>query len=137
MTVILGMDIALTTNVADASLEFREVQRFADGSGFAAFVVIRSGGFAAATTFTFEIQRLKDFLSELEKLNSTLSGIAELKPTWEPGAIRFEGDGRGKVRVHGELADDNQRLEFSFDSDQTCLAPLLQEFRGCLGLPVT
>ena len=131
------MDISLTTNVPDASLEFRQVQRFGDNSGVAAFVVIRSGGFAAATTFTFEIPRLKDFLSELDRLNATLSGIAELRPTWEPGAIRFEGDGKGRVRVHGELVDDNQRLEFSYETDQTCLAPLVRDFRGCLALPVT
>jgi hypothetical protein len=131
------MDIALKTNAPDASLEFREVQRFGDSSGFAAFVVIRSRGFAAATTFTFETKRLKHFLSDLDKLNSTLSGIAELKPTWESGAIRLEGDGRGSIRVHGELVDDKQRLEFSFVTDQTCLSPLLQDFRDCLALPVT
>jgi hypothetical protein len=131
------MDIALTTNAPDASLEFRDLQRFNDGSGFAAFVVIRSGAFAAATIFTFELARLNEFLEQLKELNSTLSGVAELKSTWERGAIRFEGKGKGHVRIHGELAEHDQHLEFSFATDQTCLAPLFEAFQVCLTLSVT
>jgi hypothetical protein len=128
------MDIALSTNSPTAALEFRQLQRFGDGSGFATLLVIRSGGFAAALPFHFQPGRLAEFISALESMDRTLKGNAILKPTWEPEFLSFELDGSGHVRVFGELVESSehqQRLHFSFLTDQTCLRPLASRLKAC------
>jgi hypothetical protein len=128
------MDIALSTSSPTATLEFRQLQRFGDGSGFATFLVIRSGAFAAALPFHFEPDRLSEFISALESMDRTLKGEATLKPTWEPQFLSLELDGSGHVRVFGEPVESSeheQRLHFSFLTDQTCLRPLASRLKAC------
>jgi len=132
-----AMDIALSSNSSTAALELREIQRYADGSGFVTLLVVRSGGFAAALPFYFELPRLMEFVEALQGMDRTLSGSATLKPTWEPGFVTFELDQHGHVRVFGELretTEHEQWLQFSFNTDQTCLRQFAADLEACQSL---
>ena len=124
------MDIRLTTNNATGALELRSLQRFGTKAGLVTFLVVRSGAFAAALPFYFERARLSDFIRELQMIDRTRSGTATLKSSAEPGCITFEVDGSGHLRVFGILIDaeeHEQRMEFSFGTDQGCLGQLVTD----------
>ena len=104
-----------------------EVERFSDGSGYVGRISVRSGSFALhAHKFYFE--NLEEFLSQVRRLYDTLSGSAELRQQWERNHLSISATSRGHIRLagHFELFDgENQRLEFSFTSDQTFLPPFI------------
>ena len=68
-------------------------------------------------------------------MDQTLSGSATLRPMWESPFIRLALDHRGHIAVSGELGDADQHLRFTFDTDQTCLRPLISDLDACLHLP--
>ena len=121
------MDTHLSTNTPGASLSFRTLKRYSDGSGYYTVLAVESDPFAASLPFSFEPHSLDVFLRELRDLNETLLGTATLKPMWEPQILRLEGDGRGHISVSGELLFSAQQLRFAFETDQTCLARLIRD----------
>jgi hypothetical protein len=124
------MDTALTTNAPGASLTFRGITRYPGETGYSVVLAIESTPFAASLPFSFEPHPLEVFLRELRRLNKTLHGSATLKPMWEPDFVRFEGNGRGHIIVAGELGYSEQHLRFGFETDQTCLTPLIRDVEG-------
>ena len=130
------MDIVLQTNTDNPSLAFRDLERFDDDSGYGTTLVIHSGWISVEYKFVFETLPLQMFLKNLEQIDRTLIGTARLKPTYEEQFVEFEGNGRGHILVHGELADHSggQRVRFGFGADQTCLRPFIvafQQFASC------
>jgi hypothetical protein len=134
------MDVVLRTNTSDPALALRDVQRFADGSGFKTLLVVRSRGFVAEDSFYFEPEPLAAFLEALERMDRTLSGSALLKPVFEEQFLELEMGRLGRVTVRGELHEYSaspQHLRFEFETDQTCLATLVADVRACLGPTAT
>ena len=134
------MDIVLRTNTSDPALALRNVERFADGSGFGAILVVRSRGFGAEQPFHVEPGPVLTFLEALERMDRTLTGSALLKPLYEGHFLELNLDSAGRVTVRGELHEYSalpQRLHFEFETDQTCLAALVADLRACLQLSVT
>ena len=129
------MNVALSTNRQGAMLEFRDIKRFGDESGFLTVLALESGDLSARIRFYFEPHSLKTFLGELRQMDQTLSGSATLRPMWESPFIRLALDHRGHIAVSGELGDADQHLRFTFDTDQTCLRPLISDLDACLHLP--
>jgi len=121
------MDTHLATNMPGASLSFRALTRFSDDSGYATVLAVESEPFAGSIPFSFQPHSLKVFLGELRTLNETLRGTATLKPIWERQFVCLRSDGRGHVIVAGELEFEDQQLRFAFETDQTCLAPLIRD----------
>lgn len=122
------MDVILRTNTSNPHLELRDVKRFKDGSGYSSLIIVRSGAFRAEKSFYFEEPVFDQFLEHLIEMNRTLSGKAILKPYYEPEYIAFEMLSAGHVQVTGELFEYSapaQHLEFGFETDQTCLSPLI------------
>jgi hypothetical protein len=128
------MNVLLRTNTSNSHLELRDVKRFKDGSGYSSLLVVRSGAFQAEKSFYFEEPVFDQFLSQLVEMNRTLSGKAILKPYYEPEYIAFEMLSAGHVQVTGELFEysaPSQHLEFGFETDQTCLSPLIIDLQAC------
>ena len=126
------MNIVLATNKQDPLLELRNCEKFHDGSGFKAEVFVRSGGFALETTFYFESFPLKQCIENLSEMAETLKGSALLKPMWEDDFIKFEMLGLGHLAVTGEFTQYSpyeQKLKFGFETDQTAILPLRDDFR--------
>jgi hypothetical protein len=108
--------------------------RFDDGSGYSTNLVLRSAWISADYNFIFEPAPLKQFVADLEQMDRTLTGVARLKPMWEEQFLEFRCD-RGRVFVCGDLVEHGgvmQRVEFQFQTDQTCLSPLINALRPLL-----
>jgi hypothetical protein len=125
-------DIVLQTNLGNPYLAFREVVRFGDASGYGAILTVRSGWISADYSFVFQTQPLLQFIAQLEQMDRDLIGVARLKPLWENQFVEFQVIRSGQVLVRGDLMDYGgmeQRLQFAFCTDQTCLRPLIDAFR--------
>jgi hypothetical protein len=132
---IAGMDIILQTNSDNPFLAFRAVERFQDGSGYASQMVVRSDWIAVTYKFYFEEPALRSFMVGLEQLDRTLMGQARLKPMWEQQFLQFDGVGSGRVKVSGDLiehSEPQQRVQFAFGTDQTCLRPFILSLKEAL-----
>jgi hypothetical protein len=130
------VDIVLQTNSENPSFTFRGLKRFEDGSGYSAKLVIRSGWVAAEYDFFFGTDALHGFLHDLEQIDQTLAGVARLKPAYEAQFIELRGDGSGHVTIHGDLIEHGameQRLQFTFATDQTCMRPFIGALRQIAG----
>jgi hypothetical protein len=128
------MNVLLRTNTSNPHLELRAVKRFKDGSGYSTLLIVRSGAFEAEKSFYFEEPVFDQFLEQLIEMNRTLSGKAILKPYYEPEYIAFEMLTGGHVLITGELFEysaQSQHLKFGFETDQTCLSPLIADLRAC------
>jgi len=126
------MDIALATHTDNQTLVFRNVGRFSDGSGYRAELLVRSRGFCVEFPFYFEVEPLRGFIEQLEQMDQTLKGKAVLKPMYEDHFIEVELSSAGHVTVRGQVIEYSempQSLKFEFNTDQTCLAPLIRELK--------
>jgi hypothetical protein len=122
------MDVVLETHSSNPALALRDVRWFGDSSGYVSQYVVQSGSFAAARPFYFEAQPLATFLEALEEMDRTLQGAAELRPLFEPEFLRLSLDHTGHIEVTGELVENGpsyQSLNYSFQTDQTCLKPFI------------
>lgn len=98
-----------------------------DGNWLACEVEIAAGGFRSAFRADLRSEEFRLFLEEVEALSRTLDGAASFSTTEGQIAFSLAGDGRGHVRVHGEAVDtvgSDNRLQFSFEIDQTYLAEI-------------
>jgi len=109
-------------------LRLDDVTKFGDGSGCRCYVTIRSGALGCDRyTFLFDDQSLKEAIAALTRMIERLEGRAKLGSMFENPYIAFTVDHLGHVEVSGELPSQdqhNQLLRFSFETDQTVLAPL-------------
>jgi hypothetical protein len=134
------MKIKLKTNKDDECLEFCDIERFSDNSGYSATLVVHSRGFSAEVPFNFEINPLEKFIIALEDMNHTLHGKARLKPNYEDLFIELELDNLGHLRVRGEMIEYShmpQCLKFEFETDQTCLEPFIHNLKMWQKIPST
>ena len=126
------MDIALQTNSGTKQLEFRDVRRVG-GEDYSCLLVLNSGGFCANRSFYFDVHNLVRFLDNLAVMATKLEGEALLRHSYEEDRISFKLSSLGHVVVSGFLAYEGecrQELHFCFETDQTVLRPLLENFRG-------
>jgi hypothetical protein len=129
------MDAILQTNDDSKYLGLLGIERFEDGSGYCADLVVRSDGFAGNLKFCFEVAPLAQFIEALDRMDRELNGAATLKSNYEEPFVKLEVHKTGAVSVSGELiihGDYTHCLAFGFKTDQTCLAPFARELRTCL-----
>ncbi|RBP45616.1 WapI family immunity protein [Arenicella xantha] len=122
------MDIKLQTNLEDPKLEFLNIEKYSDESGFGSTIHVISNGFTAMVLVTFEIGPMREFINQLKACNLRLAGSATLKPLWENWFIAFTINGTGQLAVNGKLHSAGQELSFNFMTDQTCLNTLIDNF---------
>lgn len=123
------MNIKLQTNTEDPKLEFLNIEKYDDQSGFGATISVVSNGFSSKVFATFEQWPMSEFISQLQVCNNYLSGSATLKPQWDNWFITFTVKPNGHVVVNGLLCADEQELKFEFTTDQTCLNSLIKDFQ--------
>jgi hypothetical protein len=130
------MDIVLRTNASDPSLELKNCRP----RGFDCFecaLVVQSLPFRAEQSFWFDRFTLEQAAVVLDEMNRTLKGNFRLKLQYEDPYISFGGDGRGHIEVSGLLVQTGprfQRLEWEFQTDQTCLSTLIADVRKLLSM---
>lgn len=118
-------DLALSTNTATGALELRQAQPMPDGSGFAAFLVVRSGGFAAALPYFVTTGAWREFASALDRVTAGDGKPARLRARNSDDFVAITGGGDGLLSVFGSLhePDDDQLLRFRFMTPAHGLAP--------------
>ena len=130
METVTKPTIVLTTNSDERTVELREVMRFADGSGFRSEMFVRCHGFSAHRTFYFSDRSFLAALKSLRRMDEHLQGEARLDEDYERDQfLQFTMLSRGHVLVSGQLVllgEHTNRLSFAFETDQTCLAPLIR-----------
>ena len=127
---IVAECIELQTNRESTALQFSNVEKFSDGSGYCCDLAVRSGGFACQRQFYFDDDRLTDALVSLRRMIDGLPGEAIFKFRYEEDFLRIETNRLGHVFISGELHEYSemaQSLKFAFRTDQTVLAPLVRE----------
>ena len=124
------MNIELQTNTEDPKLEFHNIEKYDDSSGFGATIYVASNGFSAKVFCTFGEWPMEEFLSQLEICNKELSGQATLKPEWDNWFVTFAVKNNGQVEVNGMLYTADQELKYEFITDQTCLSPLIKDLKA-------
>lgn len=124
--------IILATSSSDPALELRSVERYADGSGFSTEMFVCCHGFSALRRFCFSERSFRAALDALRRMDEQLQGVARLDEDYEHDQfLQFLVDSRGHVTVSGQLVLLDGRtncLSFTFDTDQTCLEPLVRSF---------
>lgn len=123
--------ITLATNTGDPALELREIELFADGSGFSAMLYVRCHGFSAVRQFYCGETAFDAAIAALRRMDERLEGEAVFHEDYETDqSLRLSVNSLGHVRVSGALVhfDPDNRLTFQFDTDQTCLGPLIRAF---------
>lgn len=124
--------IALATNSTDPSLELHRIRRFRDGSGFSCEVFVRCHGFSAQRRFYFSERSFRTALEGLRHMNERLEGEARLEEDFNRTQfLQLRMRAHGHVAVSGQLVllDGGPNcLSFEFETDQTCLAPLIRSF---------
>ena len=127
------MRIELQTYNERTLLRFNALQR--DRNGFSGTIHVRSGGFSAERPIYFEQHNLASFCEQLLLLDTLTPGIARLRGDFEDDHLQFELFKNGRVYVTGELVeqgDPGQQLTYGFETDQTCLQPLLRDLTHLL-----
>jgi hypothetical protein len=123
--------VELKTNDARKTLVFENWKYQTKGTeGYVFDIRLLSGDFAAKQMFFIYRTSLEQFLRNIEKMITRLSGTIELKEEYESHYVRMELDRLGHVNVTGELwyfAPLEQHLKFGFETDQTCLQPLFND----------
>lgn len=127
----MPLDIALSTNTPTATIELRQAQAMGDGRHLAAFLLVRSGAFAAALPFVFSHDELVSFAKALGVLYTTRSGVAQLHGRENEDVIRFESAHVGELRIGGRLREgsESQQLTFSFVAEWDGLASFMDGLR--------
>ena len=132
------MDIILQTNSSDPSLEFRNSLP-CDHDAFECLLIVGSNPFRAEQGFWFGRSYLETAVVALETLNTSFRGSAKLRLEFEDPFVAFSGDGLGHILVSGlsvQTGPRFQRLEWEFQTDQTCLTPLISDFRKLLSMAI-
>ena len=129
------MDIVLQTHDKQKVLTLNNFQ-LSESFGQAELYVF-SGGFSVDTLFYFDRSYFKAFVKNLKVIRDTLCGEAILKPKYEDDYIKFSGSKSGHVVVEGEIfwhSEFDQKLRFSFQTDQTVLAPFIADLAKAAGV---
>lgn len=116
----MPLDLALSTNTPTATLELRQAQLLGYQNRIAAFLVVRSGAFAAALPFVFTRDALITFAESLDIIGRRANGVAHFMAHEGNDALHFEATPAGQLRITGDLHesdDGEQHLLFSFQVD--------------------
>jgi hypothetical protein len=105
-----------------------------DDEGYKCQLNLMSKPFAAEIEFWFDLVSAKGVVKCLENIHEKPREEAKLGFRYEQPYIQFKGDGLGHIEVSGLLVDGPpfQRLEFTFQSDQTLISGFLAELKDLL-----
>ena len=129
------MNVVLRTHTSDPSLKLLRFGWFGAGyeHPFSSLVAVRSGPFTGEQHFYFEGFMVEEFLSQLVDMDVRLQGEATFYSLGQDVCFSLRMQALGQVLVLGEIVDTGgreQRLEFSFATDQTVLKPLISDLRA-------
>lgn len=90
----------------------------------------RSQWLSICAPFEFYGDDLDRFIAELRAMETSLGGEASIDFHYEPPTLTLAGNGRGGILVTCDMFDAQQRAQVQFETDQTCLAPLIHDLEA-------
>lgn len=111
------------------------VGEFYDDNWLTVTVKVSAGGFRGNIGAAILTSELKKFSDELHPLFQKLNGAAEFVTLEEQLRLKLEGDGKGHIRLEGDVHDRagiGNRLSFSLQFDQTSLGASIRELEAVL-----
>ena len=118
---------------AEEKIELTDFTKL-DDEGFKCQLNVISGPFTADIEFWFDISSAREVIECLGKIYEKPRAEAKLGFRYEQPYIQFKGDGLGHIEISGLLVEGPpfQRLEFTFQSDQTLISEFLSELRDLI-----
>ena len=125
--------IQISTHNQDTQLCFQEIHL--EDSTYRCQLRVKSGWIECNRLFFFDRTIAERFLETLKEMNQSFNGVGVLKSEWEDPFIHVACSKLGQIIISGlliEHSDLPQRVEFTFETDQTILNDLIHSFNALL-----
>lgn len=124
--------IELKTNRETERLSF--ATRYLVQINFTFDMTVLSNGFSGTSHFCVRRDQIDKMCSDLTIMKQTMSGNTTLEDNDSDASVNFQMKPYGQVIVFGQVGGSHEEnyLKFSFQTDQTCIEPLLTDFHKLL-----
>jgi hypothetical protein len=124
--------IELKTNKETEGLSF--ATRYLVQINFTFDLTVLSNGFCGTSHFCVRRDQIEKMCSDLTTMKSALSGDTTLEDNDSDASVNFQIKSNGKVIVFGQVGGSHEEnfLKFNFQTDHTCIEPLLTDFHKLL-----
>lgn len=130
--IVIDDIIELKTNRETERLSF--ATRYLVQINFTFDLTVFSNGFSATSHFCVRRDQIEKMCSDLTTMKQAISGNTTLEDNDSDASITFQIKPNGQVIVYGQVGGSHEEnyLKFSFQTDQTCMEPLLTDFHKLL-----
>ena len=124
--------IELKTNRQTERLSF--ATRYLVQINFTFDLTVLSNGFSGTSHFCVRRDQIEKLCSDLTTMKQAMSGNTTLEDNDSDASINFQMNPLGQVIIYGQIggSHEDNYLKFRFETDQTCLEPLLTDFHRLL-----
>jgi len=130
--IVIDDIIELKTNRETERLSF--ATRYLVQINFTFDLTVVSNGFSGTSHFCVRRDQLEKMCSDLTTMLQAMSGNTTLEDNDSDASITFQIKPHGQLIVFGQVggSHEDNYLKFSFETDQTCIEPLLVDFHKLL-----
>jgi len=120
--------IELKTNRETEQLSF--AARYLVQINFTFDLTVLSNGFSGTSHFCVRRDQIEKLCFDLTTMKQAMSGNTTLEDNDSDASVTFQMKPNGQVIVYGQVGGSHEEnyLKFSFQTDQTCIEPLLTKF---------
>ena len=124
--------IELKTNSETERLSF--ATRYLVQINFTFDLTVLSNGFSGTSHFCVRRDQIEKMWSDLTIMKQAMSGDTTLEDNDSDASVNFQINSHGQVIVYGQVDGSHEEnyMKFSFQTDQTCIEPLLTDFHKLL-----
>lgn len=124
--------IELKTNTETERLSF--ATRYLVQINFTFDLTVLSDGFGGTSHFCVRREQLEQMCSDLTNMHLKLFGKTNLDDNDSDGFVEFEIKTNGRLNVSGQVGGTHEDhfVKFKFQTDQTCIPQLVQDFNSLL-----
>lgn len=124
--------IELKTNRETEQLSF--ATRYLVQINFTFDLTVLSNGFSGTSHFCVRRDQIEKMCSDLTTMKQAVSGSTTIEDNDSDASVNFQMKPNGQVIVFGQVGGSHEEnyLKFSFQTDQTCIEPLLKDFHKLL-----
>jgi hypothetical protein len=124
--------IELKTNTETERLSF--ATRYLVQINFTFDLTVLSDGFSGTSHFCVRRDQLEQMCSDLTNMHLKLFGKTNLEDNDSDGFVEFEIETNGRLNISGQVGGTHEDhfIKFKFQTDQTCINQLVQDFNSLL-----
>lgn len=124
--------IELKTNRTTEGISF--ATRYLVQINFTFDLTVSSNGFSGTSHFCIRRDQIEKMCSDLTTMEQTLSGDTILEDNDSDASVHFQIKQNGQLIVSGQVGGSHEEnfLNFKFQTDQTCIEPLVTDFHNLL-----